>query len=241
MPHFGKVYTQIDRPDPELLLEFKEIGVSTIYESMDNDMLMEPSIRPITGGHTIAGPAITALNTPGDNLTMHFSLSLSKPGDILVTSFLGSHSYNALWGELATCAAVGRGLAGVIVDGAVRDVKAFTHYNFPVWARHVFSRTSTVKEIGGINVPAVCGGVLIYPGDIIVADDDGVVVVPLDQAEAVLKRAKAKVKREESVRDLLLQGSTPFEVFGMDKVFQEKGIEIVDGKSDSVRITNTKE
>lgn len=237
MNNINKVYSKIDRPDPEVLLEFKKIGVSTVYESMNNEMLMEPSIRPITGGHTIAGPAITALNTPGDNLTMHLSISLSQPDDIIVTSFFGSNSYNALWGELATCAGIGRGLAGVIVDGSVRDIKGIKKYEFPVWARNVFSRTSTVEEIGGINIPAVCGGVLIHPGDIIVADDDGVVVVPLEQAETVLQRAKEKVERESNVRDLLLKGRTPYEVFGMCKSLKEKNIGIIEGKCNSIRST----
>jgi 4-hydroxy-4-methyl-2-oxoglutarate aldolase len=230
MTYVGKVFKEIDRPNPQLVQQFKELGVSTTYEAMKQDTLMEPSIRPVSRGHTIAGPAVTAINIPGDNLTMHLGLSYTQPGDVFVTSFLGSHSYNAIWGELATLAGIGRKLEGVIADGAVRDVKAIQERNFPVWSRSIFSRTSTIQKIGSINVPAVCGGVLVHPGDIIVADDDGVVVVPLSQAEAVLERAKKKAERENEMRELLLSGSTPFEIFEMGSALTKSNIEIINGK-----------
>lgn len=227
MANYRKIFTQIPRPNPEIVTQLKELGVSTIYEAIQQEMLMEPLIRPISRGHTIAGPAVTAINVPGDNLTMHLSLSYTQPGDVLVTSFLGSYSYNALWGELATLAGIGKKIAGVIADGAVRDVKAIQANSFPVWSRSIFARTSNIEEIGAINVPAVCGGVLVHPGDIIVADDDGVVVVPLKEAEEILDRAKKRAAREMEIRELLLNGSTPFELFGMNSALKKNKVEII--------------
>jgi 4-hydroxy-4-methyl-2-oxoglutarate aldolase len=230
MTYMGKVFTEIDRPNPALVKQFKELGVSTVYEAMRQDNLMDAAIRPVLRGHTIAGPAVTAINVPGDNLTMHLGLSYTQPGDVFVTSFLGSRTDNALWGELATLAGIGRGLEGIIADGAVRDVKAIQDRNFPVWSRSIFSRTSNIADIGSINVPAVCGGVLVHPGDIIVADDDGVVAVPISQAEEILERAKKRAERENEMRDLLLSGSTPYEIFGMGSALTNSNIEIINDK-----------
>lgn len=236
MSNFGKIYSQIERANPSLIAQFKELGVSTIYESMVEETLMDPSITPICKGQIIAGSAVTAINTPGDNLSMHLGLSLTQPGDILVTAFLGTHSYNALWGEMATLAGIGRKISGVIADGAVRDVKAILANQFPVWAKSISSKTSSVEKIGGINVPAVCGGVLVNPGDIIVADDDGVVVVPLEQADEILQKAQKRAEREKEIKDLLLQGKTPYEIFNMGIALEKSDIPIINDKYDSMKV-----
>lgn len=236
MSYFGKIYSQIERANPKVIAQFKELGVSTVYEAMDQETLMDPSIRPICNGKVIAGSAVTAINTPGDNLSMHLGLSLTQPGDILVTGFIGSYSYNAIWGEMATLSGIGRKIAGVIADGAVRDVKAIVENQFPVWAKSISSKTSSVEKIGGINVPAVCGGVLVNPGDIIVADDDGVVVVPVEQAEDVLKKAQKRADREKEIKELLLQGKTPYEIFHMDIALEKSDIPIFNDKYHSMKV-----
>jgi 4-hydroxy-4-methyl-2-oxoglutarate aldolase len=227
MSDYGVVYNQINRPKQEFIEKFKALGVATVHEAMTKDTLMDPGIRPISSGQTIAGPAVTALNSPGDNLAMHVALSLTQEGDVLVPTFLGSNSYNAIWGELATCSAVGRKLAGVIADGAVRDIAAIRKLGFPVWGRTIFPRRSTKNDVGGVNIPVVCGGILVNPGDIIIADDDGVVVVPQDEAEEILVRAQKKAEMENSLKDSLLKGSSPFELFGMKTILEQKNIKVI--------------
>jgi 4-hydroxy-4-methyl-2-oxoglutarate aldolase len=227
--YFGKVYKQIKRPKRNILSEFEKIGVATIHEVMNKDTLMDPGLRPITQGKIIAGPAITALNTPGDNLSLHVGLSLAEEGDILVTTFLGTNSFNAIWGELATCTAIGKNMKGVIADGAVRDINAVRKRNFPVWGRTVFPRKSAKSDLGGVNVPVVCGGTTVRPGDIIVADDDGIIVVPIEEAEQVLKKAQQRSEREEKACTMLLDGKSTFEYFGMESILEQKEIKIIDG------------
>jgi 4-hydroxy-4-methyl-2-oxoglutarate aldolase len=226
--NYGKVYKKIKRPEKEITREFEKLGVATIHEAMNKDTLMDQRLRPVIDGKTIAGPAITALNTPGDNLALHVGLSLAEEGDILVTTFLGTRAYNAIWGELATCTAVGKNMKGVIADGAVRDIGAVREMNFPVWGRSVFPRRSSKTELGGVNIPVVCGGVLVRPGDIIVADDDGVVVVPLEEAEEVLQKAQLRAEKEEKAKPILLSGKSTFEFFKMEFILKEKEIEVID-------------
>ncbi|TKC19462.1 4-carboxy-4-hydroxy-2-oxoadipate aldolase/oxaloacetate decarboxylase [Robertmurraya kyonggiensis] len=225
-----EVYIDINRPAPSLLEQLKGLGVSTIYEVLGKEMLLDRSIRPVCNGHSIAGPAVIAVNTPGDYLTMHYGLSLTQPGDVFVITFTESPTLNAVWGGLATLSGVGRGIVGVITDGGVRDVKEIKEYNFPVWSKAISAERSRKERIGGINIPATCGGVLIYPGDIIVADEDGVVVVPIDDAEAVLKRGLERERIEAKMKELLLEGKTPFELFNMKNAFEENSPLIIEGK-----------
>ncbi|MGG0717165.1 4-carboxy-4-hydroxy-2-oxoadipate aldolase/oxaloacetate decarboxylase [Robertmurraya massiliosenegalensis] len=230
MKYAGEVYTEINRPDSSLIEQLKGLGVSTIYEVLGKEMLLDRSIRPVDQGKTIAGPAVIAVNTPGDYLTMHYGLSLTQPGDVFVITFTDSPTFNAVWGGLATWSGVGRGLAGVITDGGVRDIKEIKEYHFPVWSQAISAERSTRERIGGVNIPAVCGGVLIYPGDIIVADDDGVVVVPIEAAEAVVARGMERERIEAEMKDLLLGGKTPFELFNMSEAFDENSPNIIEGK-----------
>lgn len=230
MKYAGEVYTEINRPDSSLIEQLKGLGVSTIYEVLGKEMLLDRSIRPVSNGHVIAGPAVIAVNTPGDYLTMHYGLSLTRPGDVFVVTFTDSPTFNAVWGGLATWSGVGRGLAGVITDGGVRDIKEIMDYKFPVWSKVISAERSTREEIGGINIPAVCGGVLIYPGDIIVADDDGIVVVPIEDAEAVVVRGLEREQKEAELKELLLKGKTPFELFNMQEAFEEDSLNIIEEK-----------
>lgn len=222
------IYRDIPRPSRALIEAFAAFDVGTVHEAMTEDSLMDPAICPLAPGQKVVGPAITASNRPGDNLAMHIGLHLAQPGDVLVTT-TGALPQNAVWGEMACTAAVARKLAGLVTDGAIRDTAAVQELGFPVWGKYRFGRRSAKADPGSVNVPIVCGGVLVNPGDLIIADADGVVVVPLGEAEAVLERARQRKAKEEDMRKALQSGKSTFEALGLDKTLASLGIQIIDG------------
>lgn len=153
-----QVYADIQRPDPEVLRPFAQVGVSDVLEGLGMDTLLDPAIRPVWNGAQIIGPAVTALNVSGDTLMMHYALELSKPGDVLVVT-CEDENPSATWGKMVTVAAIGRGLAGAVVDGAVRDSAHIREVKFPVWTRSYSPRGSKRKGPGSINVPVICAAV----------------------------------------------------------------------------------
>ena len=203
----------IPRPSQELVDRFRQTYVASVHEAMGHRGLLDPSIRALIPGLRAAGPALTALSAPGDNLAMHVALSTARRGDVLVVSSQGS-SLAAQWGGLATHQAVATGLAGVVVDGAARDVAVAREAGLPVWARHVVAWGSGKRRVPGVNVPIACGGAIVNPGDLVVADDDGVVVVPRQEAESVLVAALARDERERSIVERIQRGERLFEILG---------------------------
>lgn len=218
-----QVYADIQRPDADALKPFAQVGVSDVLEGLDMDTLLDPAIRPVWNGAQIIGPAVTALNVSGDTLMMHYALELSKPGDVLVVT-CEDENPSATWGKMVTVAAIGRGLAGAVVDGAVRDSAHIREVKFPVWTRSYSPRGSKRKGPGSINVPVMCGGVLVNPGDLIMADDDGIIVVPQEKMAAALAAAQARVQREENIMHQLEQGISPFVLLGMENAIIEAGL-----------------
>jgi 4-hydroxy-4-methyl-2-oxoglutarate aldolase len=224
----GVIYHEILRPDPAAAAAFAVMGAADVHEGMSEDRVMDPEIRPIFSGARIAGPALTVLCAAGDTLMMHRALALSRPGDVIVIA-TDQPTLSAMWGNLVTTSARARGLAGAIVDGPVRDTASIQTMQFPVWSRCISPRRSTRKGPGCINVPIWCGGVLVQPGDLIVADDDGVVVVPSGQIDDVLVKARMRGQREAEILPKLEKGITPYEALGMEKAVQAAGIpEILD-------------
>jgi 4-hydroxy-4-methyl-2-oxoglutarate aldolase len=220
-------FRSIPRPSAELVERFRETYVASIHEVMGVRGLLDPAIRPLVSGLRAVGPAVTALSASGDNLAMHVALSTTQPGDVLVVSCQAA-SLAAQWGGLATHAAVAYGVAGVVVDGAARDVAVARAEGLPVWARHIAAWGSSKRSVPGVNVPITCGGINVVPGDLIVADDDGVVVVPRANAEAVLIAALERDARERSIVDRIHGGERLFEILGFDRVIAELGVELVD-------------
>ncbi len=221
--HQYQVYADILRPDPDALKPFALVGVSDVLEGLGLDTLLDPAIRPVWTGAQIIGPAVTALNVSGDTLMMHYALELSKPGDVLVVTCEDDNP-SATWGKMVTVAAMGRGLAGAIVDGAVRDSSHIREVFFPVWTRSYSPRGSKRKGPGSINVPVMCGGVQVNPGDLIMADDDGIIVVPQEKMAAALAAAQARVQREENIMHQLEQGISPFALLGMEDAIKQAGL-----------------
>jgi 4-hydroxy-4-methyl-2-oxoglutarate aldolase len=221
------VHTKVRRPPAEVTSAFAGLDVATVGEVMQGDGLMDPDIRPLIMSSKLVGPAITALNRPGDNLAMHVALHFSEPGDVMVTSS-GAQPQNALWGEQVTLFARHRGLAGVVTDGAVRDTEPIREIGLPVWSRLIFARRSSKSQEVAVNVPIPCGGVMVNPGDIILADDDGVLVVPLEEAEAVLKAAEERKLKERERRPRLMEGRSVYELFQLEDELRRMGATIIE-------------
>lgn len=227
------IYLRVNRVAPELCARARNVTVSDLHENTGHlayTGLMSTRMRRITRGSAV-GSAITALCRSGDNLMMHRALSLAQPGDVLVVVSQGEGSA-AQWGDIATRFAMKRGLAGVIVQGSVRDVDAVAELGFPVWATEVSPAHADKGKLGGVNIPVVCGGALVRPGDLIAADGDGVLVVPRKQAEAVVAGAEAKMKREEEVAARIAGGEILWNLTGSSTAFQKLGAVEVDAAFD---------
>lgn len=224
-----QVFADILRPEREALKPFSEVGVADVLEGLGLDTLLDAGIKPVWHGAQIIGPAVTVLNTPGDTLMMHYALELSQPGDVLVITSEAENS-SAVWGKMVTAAARGRGLAGAIVDGNVRDSAHIREVRFPVWTRSYSPSGSRRKGPGSINVPVICGGVTVNPGDLIMADDDGIIVFPQEKIETALKAAQARVQREEGIMSKLEQGITPYSLLGMEEAIEQANLTTQPGR-----------
>ena len=225
------VYLRVNRVPREVCIAAKDVTVSDLHEAMGvataRAGLMSPQMRPLNRGMRIAGPAVTAHCAPGDNLMMHRALYLAEPGDVLVVVVTGENS-GAQWGDVAARYALQKGLAGVIVQGPIRDTDTLTELRFPVWSTAI-SPIRPVKEGHGmVNVPVSCGGVIVNPGDLIVADGDGVVCVPREDAKEAVAGARARLDREDSIAAAIRNGKSPWELAKMNDNYQALGVREID-------------
>ncbi len=221
----GIINSKIERPAKELIAEFEAFSTGLISDTMDRMNSMRAGIKPISEvEHVIAGPAVTVQCIVGDNLMIHQAIYIAQPGDILVIDARG-HKDTSVWGAIMTKASMLRGIKAVVIDGTTRDIRECKEMGFPVFCLGVVPAGSQKNWGGNINVAIHCGGVQVSPGDIIVGDDDGVVVVPASMARDVLDRAKERVKIEEGWIKGLEAGKTTLEVIGLDKKLSELGFE----------------
>lgn len=225
------VVRTIRRTDPEVLTGLAAAGVSTVHEAQGRTGYVGADIRPIQQGAAVAGNAITVSCHPGDNLMLHAAVEVCRPGDLLVVTNTGPSSHG-MFGDLLATAVMRRGVVGLVIDAGVRDVADLRAMGFPVWSRYVSSLGTVKGTAGSVNVPVVVGDVPVHPGDVVCADDDGVVVVPHDEAATVLAAANARLEREEAKRRRLAAGEITMDIDGLRDQLVELGVEFVDRPDD---------
>jgi 4-hydroxy-4-methyl-2-oxoglutarate aldolase len=225
------IIRNIDRPPPDVVTGLANAGVATIHEAAGRTGLMSPSIRPIQDGTRIGGPAVTVLCPPGDNMMIHAAVELVQPGDVLVVATT-SRSTDGMFGELLATSLRNHGCAGLVIDAGVRDVAELRAMAFPVWSVAIHAQGTVKASAGSVNVPVVCAGVQVEPGDVVVADDDGVVVVPRSRAADVLDAADDRLAKETDTRRRLETGELGLDFYGLRNKLEALGVRWVDSVDD---------
>jgi 4-hydroxy-4-methyl-2-oxoglutarate aldolase len=211
-----------DRVAPQLVDAFADIGAATVHEAYDKRGAMAAAIKPLAPGMRVCGPALTVKLQPGDNLMLHKALDIAASGDVLVVDIDGWEG--GPWGELMTVIARARGLAGLVIDGFVRDTTAITRLGFPVFARGSSVKGTFKEDLGLLNHPVSCGGVIVQPGDLVAGDDDGVCVVARQDAEQVLASALARERDEDELRKQFAAGASLWDVADLARVAHVRGL-----------------
>jgi 4-hydroxy-4-methyl-2-oxoglutarate aldolase len=213
----------IARADADVIRRLGAAGVATVHEAQGRSGLLRPWMRPVYPAARVAGSAVTVLCGPGDNLMIHAAIAVVARGDVLVVATF-SESTDGMFGELLAESCVAKGVAGLIIDAGVRDTTEITALDFPVWSKAVSAQGTSKIIAGSVNVPIVCAGAAVAPGDVIVGDADGVVVVPRGTAAAVADAADARLAREDATRARLKAGELGLDIYGLREVLAARGV-----------------
>lgn len=211
------IRTDFPRPDSDIVAAFSKYPVAVIGDALGRYRTMRSEIKPVWRGARVAGPAFTVQTYPSDNMMLHVGLYRAHPGDVLVAD-AGGYDEGGLFGEIMTTDAQNAGVAGLVIDGAVRDCEEIEELRFPVWSRAISPKGTQKGGHGSVGIPISCGGQTVEPGDIIVADGDGVVVVPLATCHEVLAAVEEKSRAEARMKDQLRTGKRLYEVLGLEKL-----------------------
>ena len=223
----GIAVRNIQRADAAAVERLRRFGVATVHEAQGRTGLMKPHMRPIYPGAAACGTAVTVLAQPGDNWMLHVVAELIRPGDMVVVAVTTDND-DGMFGDLLATSFRARGAVGLVIDAGIRDAATLTEMKFPVWSRAICARGTVKATLGAVNVPVVCAGMLVEPGDAIVADADGVVVVPRDRVALVADGAQAREQKEEATRKRLATGELGLDIYGMRDALAKAGFKYID-------------
>ena len=226
-----RIIRNIARPPADVTRLFGELGVATIHEVQGRTGLMRPYMRPLYPTARVAASAITVSCHPGDNLMIHAAVEVCRPGDVLVVAPV-SESSDGMFGELLATSCQAHGVAGLVMDAGVRDVADLIAMEFPVWSKSISPQGTVKSAAGSVNIDMVCAGVLVHPGDVIVADQDGVVVVPRQHAAEVAKLGQEREAKEKKSRERFRAGELGLDMYGLRAKLAELGVEYKDSAKD---------